>query len=69
MTVHHWSLKSVERLKDWVIVLHDSLTAWHIKSLELHIVNLFTVDVVFKEEDHKVSDFVVQVLGFFCVVS
>jgi hypothetical protein len=54
-----------ERSKDIVIIVHDRLTASHIKGLELFIVNLFAVGVIFKEEDHKVSDIVAQVLAVF----
>ncbi len=66
-TVDHWrlNLNSVERLKDMVIIFRDRLTASHIKRLELHPVKLFAVGVVFKEEDHKVSEIVAPVLGVF----
>jgi hypothetical protein len=64
-TVDHWSLKSVERLKYMVIIVHDRLTTSHIKGLKICIVNLFAVGVIFREEDHKVLDIVAQVLAVF----
>jgi hypothetical protein len=64
-TVDSPTFKSVEISKDMVILLHDRLTAFHIECLKLHMVNLFTVGVVFKEGDHNVSEIVAQVLAVF----